>query len=88
MIKTKKKNIYQTKKKEHNNNLKSEVRTHIKKVIKAIKEKNKIIANGEFILTTSKLDKLAKKKIIHKNTAARQKRNLNKKLKALNLTCQ
>ena len=79
-----KKNINQSnKKKEHNCKLKSEAKTYIKKVIKAIKEKNQINANKEFSIVSSKLDKLSKKNIIHKNTAARQKKRINKKIKIM-----
>ena len=79
-----KKNINQSnKKKEHNYKLKSEAKTYIKKVIKAIKEKNQINANKEFSIVSSKLDKLSKKNIIHKNTAARQKKRINKKIKLM-----
>lgn len=80
------KRIKQTiKKRDHNSSLKSEAKTHIKKVIKAIKEKNQKFANEEFSIATSKIDKLSKKNIIHKNTAARQKKRLNKKIKLMNI---
>jgi small subunit ribosomal protein S20 len=63
--------------------LKSEAKTYIKKVLKAIKENKKDFANKEFSLASSKIDKLSKKNIIHKNTAARQKKRLNKKIKLM-----
>ncbi|QQG46781.1 MAG: 30S ribosomal protein S20 [Candidatus Azosocius agrarius] len=88
MIKSKKmKKIKQSnKKREHNCNLKSEMKTYIKKVLKAIKDKDQTLANKEFSITSSKLDKLSRKKIIHKNTAARQKSRINKKIKLMNIS--
>ena len=71
------------KRKKHNYSLKSETKTYIKRVITAIKENKQEIANKEFIIASSKIDKLSKKRIIHKNTAARQKSRINKKIKLM-----
>lgn len=60
---------------------KSAARTAIKKLISFIKTENKLEANTEMRIVSSKLDRLALKRIIHSNTAARYKSRLNKKIK-------
>nr|YP_010418275.1 ribosomal protein S20 [Sargassum plagiophyllum]QXI87356.1 ribosomal protein S20 [Sargassum phyllocystum]QXI87773.1 ribosomal protein S20 [Sargassum mcclurei]QXI87912.1 ribosomal protein S20 [Sargassum henslowianum]USF18493.1 ribosomal protein S20 [Sargassum plagiophyllum] len=70
-----------------NNSYNSLMKTSKKKFInnveiynKEFTEKNKIIIKDSLILAISQIDKAAKKKIIHKNTAARKKSNLCKKV--------
>ncbi|CAL8412605.1 unnamed protein product [Sargassum natans] len=70
-----------------NNSYNSLMKTSKKKFInnleiynKEFTEKNKIIIKESLILAISQIDKAAKKKIIHKNTAARKKSNLYKKI--------
>ncbi len=79
-----KKRAHQSEKKRCiNSNNRSAMRTHIKRVLKAISEKNKTLALKEYQLTTSKLDKLSNKGLIHKNKAARYKSRLNNQIKCL-----
>lgn len=63
--------------------LRTEFRTAIKKVLKAIQGGDKSIAQAEFISTQSTLDKIARKGIFHKNKAARHKSRLSARIKAM-----
>lgn len=67
----------------HNFALRTEFRTAIKKVLKAIQAGNKDAAKVEFISTQSTLDRIARKGIFHKNKAARHKSKLSAKIKAM-----
>ncbi len=71
------------KKRQHNASKSSNMRTYIKRVLKAILENNKDLATKEYSLATSKLDKLANKGLIHKNKAARHKSRLNSQIKKM-----
>ena len=70
--------------KENNMALKSRMRTSVKKVIKAIDEKNANEATELFKKAQPLIDSLARKGIIHKNKAANQKRKLIKGIKLIN----
>ena len=59
------------------------MRTHLKRVIAAIENKNKELANNELSLVSSVLDKLVNKGLIHKNKANRHKSRLCLQVKAL-----
>jgi small subunit ribosomal protein S20 len=61
----------------------SEMRTEIKKVIKAIEAGDKSAAESAFKSAMPLLDNLAGKGLIHKNKAARHKSRLNAKIRAL-----
>ena len=67
----------------HNASLRSKLRTHIKKVLYAIKDKNAELAETSFKVAVPVIDKMVSKGIIHSNKAARQKSRLNKHIKAL-----
>jgi small subunit ribosomal protein S20 len=67
----------------HNTTLRSEMRTAIKKVIKAIEAGDKAAAQTVFAASTSVVDSIADKKIIHKNKAARHKSRLSAAIKAM-----
>jgi small subunit ribosomal protein S20 len=67
----------------HNVGLRSSIRTAIKKVRKAIGAGDKAAAQAVFKESQSIIDAIADKKIIHKNTAARQKSRLSAAIKAL-----
>lgn len=71
------------KQREHNASLRSELRTAIKKVAKAIESGDKAVARTVFIESTSTVDSIADKKIIHKNKAARHKSRLSAAIKAM-----
>lgn len=67
----------------HNMSLRSQLRTAIKHVRKAIAAGDKAAAQTQFQASTSVIDRIADKKIIHKNTAARYKSRLSAAIKAL-----
>ena len=66
-----------------NMSLRSEIRTAIKKVRKAIGTGDKTAAQAVFKDSQSVIDSIADKRIIHKNTAARYKSRLSAAIKAL-----
>lgn len=68
---------------QHNVSRRSNMRTFLKRVIKAIAEGNKTLALSEYRLATSVLDKMATAGLIHKNKAARHKSRLNGHIKAI-----
>ena len=67
----------------HNASLKSTLRTALKKITKAILSGDKKIAKKLFDENMPVIDKIADKKIIHKNKAARHKSRLNSALKSI-----
>lgn len=68
---------------DRNFSLRTEFRTAIKKVLKAIQAGNKDAAKVEFVSAQSTIDKIARKGIFHKNKAARHKSKLSAKIKAM-----
>jgi small subunit ribosomal protein S20 len=71
------------KRRQHNAALRSAFRSAVKKVRKAVAAGDKPTATRLFSEATSVLDRIADKKVIHKNRAARQKSRLAAHLKAL-----
>ena len=67
----------------HNASLKSTLRTALKKITKAILSGDKKVAKKLFDENMPVIDKIADKKIIHKNKAARHKSRLNSALKSM-----
>ncbi len=67
----------------HNASLRSTLRTALKKITKAILLGDKKIAKKTFDENVPVIDKIADKKIIHKNKAARHKSRLNSALKSM-----
>ncbi|MBI5612376.1 MAG: 30S ribosomal protein S20 [Gammaproteobacteria bacterium] len=67
----------------HNTALRSTLRTHIKKVAKAIETKDKAGALAAYKEATAVIDSTANKGLLHKNAAARQKSRLNTRIRAL-----
>jgi small subunit ribosomal protein S20 len=67
----------------HNASLRSALRTAIKKVIKAVEAGDKAAAQAAFNENVSVIDRIADKKIIHKNKAARHKSRLSAAVKAM-----
>jgi small subunit ribosomal protein S20 len=61
----------------------SEYRTAVKKVRKAIEAGDKAAAQAVFQASMSAMDSLADKRIVHKNKAARQKSRLSAAIKAM-----
>jgi small subunit ribosomal protein S20 len=68
----------------HNAALRSTLRTAIKKVIKAVETGDKALAAAAYADNVSVIDRIADKKIIHKNKAARHKSRLSDAIKAMN----
>ena len=82
-IKSAKKRVEVIKKKTmRNNSIKSGYKTAIKKAEAAIESKNIDEAKVLFSEATKKIDQACTKGVIVKNTAARKKSNLSKKLNA------
>ena len=66
-----------------NNMIKSEYKSAVKKFEEAANSGNKADAETLFSLATKKIDQACAKGVIVKNTAARKKSNLSKKLQAI-----
>ena len=64
-----------------NRAIKSDVRTQLRKVHEAVKAGEIAKAEDEFRVAAKKLDKAAGKKTIHRNTVARLKSRLQKRIK-------
>jgi small subunit ribosomal protein S20 len=71
------------KRRSHNAALRSELRSAIRNVRKAIAAGDKKAARTVLQKATSVIDSIADKRIIHKNTAARQKSRLSARIKAM-----
>jgi len=67
----------------HNASLRSMLRTSIKRVRQAIAAGDQAAANEVFRKTSSVIDRVADKNIIHKNKAARHKSRLAAAIKAI-----
>lgn len=67
----------------HNASLRSTLRTAIKKILKAVDGGDKAAAQSAFNENISVIDRIADKKIIHKNKAARHKSRLSAAIKAM-----
>jgi small subunit ribosomal protein S20 len=67
----------------HNASLRSTLRTAIKRVRQAIAVGNKEEAQAVFSRSMSVIDRIADKRIIHKNKAARHKSRLSAEIKAM-----
>lgn len=67
----------------HNVNLRSRMRTMLKRVVSAIEAGDKDKASDAYKAATPFIDGAVTKGLIHKNKAARHKSRLNAKIKAL-----
>ncbi len=67
----------------HNTSQRSRLRTAIKSVRKAIEAGDKAAAAETLKKATSVIDSIADKKVVHKNTAARNKSRLAAAIKAM-----
>ena len=67
----------------HNASLRSLLRTSVKRVRQAIAAGDQAAANEVFTKATSVIDRVADKKIIHKNKAARHKSRLSAAIRAI-----
>ena len=64
----------------HNLDIKTDLRKTTKKFLASVKEKNTEEAQSNLRLLYKKLDKAAKRNILHKNTAAHRKSKFSKQL--------
>ena len=71
------------KRRQHNASLRSELRTAVKNVRKAIEAGDKAAARDVYQAAVSTIDSIADKNIIHKNKAARHKSRLSAAIKAM-----
>ena len=71
------------KRRQHNASLRSELRTAVKNVRKAIEHGDKSAAQAVLQRAMGTIDSIADKNIIHKNKAARHKSRLSAAVKAL-----
>lgn len=69
---------------ERNKAIRSSTRTEVAKAEKLVTGKKSADAQAAVVQAISSLDKAARKKVIHRNTAARKKSRLMKKLNASN----
>jgi small subunit ribosomal protein S20 len=68
---------------QHNSSLRSTMRTAIKRVQKAVVAGDKAAAQTIYQESVSVIDRVADKKIVHKNKASRHKSRLSAAIKAL-----
>ena len=71
------------KQRQHNSGLRSTLRSALKDVSKAIAAGDKDVAKQALMRSTGIVDRIADKKIIHKNKAARHKSRLSAAIKAM-----
>lgn len=67
----------------HNASLRSELRTMIKKVRKAIASGDKQAATAEFKASQGRIDSITDKRIVHQNTSSRYKSRLSAAIKSM-----
>lgn len=70
------------KRRQHNASQRSMMRTHVKKVLRALDAGENDTAADAYKQAVPMIDRMSNKGIIHKNTAARQKSRLNARLRA------
>lgn len=68
---------------QHNISQRSNVRTYIKKVLRAIQTGSFDAAKAAFLVAVPIIDSMVNKDLVHRNKAARLKSRLNAKVKAL-----
>jgi small subunit ribosomal protein S20 len=71
------------KRRQHNASLRSAFRSAVRRVRKAIEAGDKAAATHAFREASGAIDRIADKKVIHKNTAGRNKSRLAARIKAL-----
>lgn len=72
------------KRRTQNRSVKSDLRTHIKKLLKAVKDKDVAGAESHFRVVQKKLDKCAMRRYLHPNTAYRYKSRLARRIGKIN----
>lgn len=79
----KKKVLVNIKKQKANNEFEASMKTAIKNVERAVASKDKEKAEGKLKIAIKAIDKAAQKGVTSKNTSARNKSRLNKKVNAM-----
>ncbi len=74
------------KRRARNRAVKHMVKTHCRRVLAAIQERDPVRAREEFRLAVKKIDQAAAKGVIHKNKAARLKSRLAQRLNRVGVT--
>lgn len=82
-LSAKKRARQQEKRRQHNASLRSRMRTHVKKVQKAVDAGDRTAAAQALEKAVPVIDTMVNKGIVHQNKAARHKSRLNRKVKAL-----
>lgn len=82
-VQAKKRARQNEKHRQRNASKRSEMRTFLKRVVKAIGDGNRDQAAAEYRLATSMVDRMVNSGLIHKNKAARHKSRLNAHIKAM-----
>jgi small subunit ribosomal protein S20 len=67
----------------HNASIRSLMRTQVKKVVTALDNKDRAAASSTYQQAVPIIDRMVRKRLIHKNKAARHKSRLNAQIKAL-----
>ena len=67
---------------QQNASQRSTMRTHLKRITKALAESKVAVATATYSKVVSEIDKLVSKGLIHRNKAARHKSRLNAHIKA------
>ncbi|MDZ7748173.1 MAG: 30S ribosomal protein S20 [Halofilum sp. (in: g-proteobacteria)] len=67
----------------HNHSMRSHMRTHVKKVVKALRQRDAAAARAAYDAAVPVVDRMAGKGLIHRNRAARYKSRLNKRIREL-----
>jgi len=80
---TRKRALQNAKRRLHNHSMRSHMRTHVKKVIKALRKGDADGARAAYAVAVPLVDRMAGKGLIHKNRAARYKSRLNKRIHQL-----
>lgn len=78
-----KRNRQSLKRRTHNRSIRSRVRTSIKAFETAVEKKDKAVAETTFVEFVKLIDTAAGKGLYHRNTAARKKSRMHKRLAAL-----
>ena len=75
--------IQNVKRRKHNHSQRSEMRTHVKKVLKALRAGDRSAAESAYKVAVPVVDRMAGKGLIHRNRAARYKSRLNDRIRQL-----
>jgi small subunit ribosomal protein S20 len=67
----------------HNASRKSQFRTRLKQVLKAIESGDKAAASAAYAAAVPVIDKMTKTALVHKNKASRHKSRLNTRIQAM-----